>query len=95
MIVDGKWIKNRLIIEKCIKMFTTEEPMDYKELQGQSDQVFLNYVFETYKICRPFLKGMHLTLEYSHPHRESKVWKQVRDGLEGDLTEEKLGSEEE
>ena len=42
------------------------EPLDYKELQ--SDWGLLNYIFDTYRICRQFLKGIHLNLDFWHPH---------------------------
>ena len=37
--------QDRIITEKWLQRVTSEEPLDYKELQ--SDQGFLNYVFDT------------------------------------------------
>ena len=70
-----------------------EEPMDYKELQ--SDQGFLNYVFDTYKSFRKFLKGINLTLDSWQPHWDPEGCKRDPDVLGGDLTEENLGGESE
>ena len=68
--------------------------MDYKEFQ--SDRVLLNYGFDTYRSCGPFMKGMHLNLEYWHPYRESEGYKQGPDGLDSDLFEDHLvGGDEE
>ena len=52
---------------------------------------FLNYVFDTYKSCRPFLKGMHIALDYWQPYRNSKVWKQDPYVMDNDLTDDNLG----
>ena len=67
LIGEGKWSKTRIIIKKWLQRVAPEEPLDYKELQ--SDRGLLNYVFDTYRICRKILKGIHLTLYYWHSHR--------------------------
>ena len=39
------------------------------------------------------MKGMHLTLDFWHPHRDPEGWKQDPYGLDSDLLEDSLGSE--
>ena len=39
----------------------------------QSDEGFMIYFFETYNSCRPFMKGMHITLYYWCPHQDHKL----------------------
>ena len=65
--------------------------MDYKELQSYWG--LLNYVFDTYMSCRPFAKGMNLTMESWSPYRDSEVWKQEPDGMVSDIPEDNLGGE--
>ena len=61
LIGEGKCTKNQIIIEKCLQRVTLEEPLDYKELQSYWG--LLNYFFDTYNSCMPFLKVMHITLD--------------------------------
>ena len=68
LIGEGECTKTQIIIGKWLQRVTSEEPLNYKELQ--SDRVFPNYVFDTYKSCRPFLKGMHITLDSWRPHQD-------------------------
>ena len=63
-------------------MVTLEEILDYKELQ--SYQGFLNYVFETYKSCRAFLKVMHPTFDFWSPQQDPGVRKKDPDELDDD-----------
>ena len=81
------------VIVKWLQRVTSEEPLQYKELQ--SYRGFLNYVFKTYTSFRSFMKFMHLNLEYWYPHRDSEVWKQDAYGLDGDLVVENFGGEAE
>ena len=83
LIGDGKWDKTRLIIIKRLQRVASEELLDYKEFQ--SDLGLMNYVFDTYRSCRPFMKVMHLTLDYWLPYRDPEGWKQDVDGLDIDL----------
>ena len=55
----------------------------------------LNCAFGIYRICRPFLKGIHIALDSWRPHRYPEGWKQEPDGLYSDLLEDKLGDEAE
>ena len=57
----------------------------------QSDWGLPNCVFDTYRSCRPFLKVIHITLEYWRLYWDSEEWKQDPDGLDSDLSEDKLG----
>ena len=91
MIGEGKWAKTRIIIKKWMQRVALGELLDYKELQ--SNRRLLNYVFDTYRSCRPFLKGMHLTWDYWRPHWDSEGWKQDPDGMDSDLSEDNLGDE--
>ena len=54
------------------------------------DWGLLSYVFDTYRSCRPFPKGMNLTLDYWFPHRDSEGWKQDPDGRGSDISEDNL-----
>ena len=93
LIGEEKWTNTRMIIEKWIQRVTSEGPLYYKELK--SYQGLLNHFFGTYNIYRPFMKGIHLTLESWRPHREPEGWKQEPDGLEGDLADDNFGGEAE
>ena len=59
------------------------------------DYVLLNCVFDTYKSCRPFIKGMHITLDFWLPHWDPEGWKQDPDRLNNGLYENNLGGEAE
>ena len=83
LIGEEQWANTELIIKNGCK--------DYKELK--SDRGLLNYVIETYRSCRPFLKRMHLTLDSWCTHRYPGIWKQDSDELGSDLSEDKLGGE--
>ena len=72
LIGEGKR-KTRIMIKKWLKIVASEEPLDCKELQ--SDQGLLNHFFDTYRSCRTFLKGMHLTLDSWNPHWDPEGWK--------------------
>ena len=72
-------------------MFASEEPLDYKELQ--SDRVLLNFFFDTYSSCRPFMKGIHLNLDSWSPYRDPEGCKQETYGLDRYLYEDNLGGE--
>ena len=58
---------------KWMQRVASVEPLDCKELQ--SYQVLLNYLFATHSSCRPFLKGMHLTLDSCRSYWDSEGWK--------------------
>ena len=88
---ERKWAKTRLIIKKWLQRVACGEPLDYTEFQ--SDQGLLNYLFDTYMSCRPFLKVMHPNLDYWIPHRDYEGWKQDPDGMDSDLSEDNLGDE--
>ena len=70
-----------------------EETLEYKELQ--SYQGLLNYVFDSYSICGPFLKGMNINLDSWLPHRDPEGWKQDPYGLDSYLSVDNLGGEDE
>ena len=58
---ERKWAKNWPRIKKSLQRFASEEPLEYKEFQ--SDWEILNYVFDTYMSCRPFLKVTNIALD--------------------------------
>ena len=90
----GIWAKTRLIIKKWLQRVTSEEPLNYKELQ--SEQGMLNCVFESHWSCRPFLKGMDIILYFWCPHRDPEGWKQDPGGLGSDILEDNfVGDSEE
>ena len=91
--VEGKWAKARLIIKKWLQRVVLGEPLDYKEFK--SDWGLLYYVFDVYRGCRPFMKVMHLILDSWYSHRYSEGWKQDRDGIDIDLSEDNLGGDTE
>ena len=90
---EEKWSKTRIIIKKWLQRVILGEPLDCKELK--SNQGLLNYVFDTYRSCRPFLKGMYLNLDSWSPHREYEAWKLDPDGMNSDLLEDNLGGKSE
>ena len=67
-----------------LQIFISEEPLGYKELKR--DGGLMNYVFATYRSCRPFLKEMHLTLDSWCPHQDPEGRKQGPYGLGSDLS---------
>ena len=67
--------------------------MEYKELQ--SDWGLFNYVFDTYRSFRPFLKVMHLTLYSWLPKSDPEGCKQDIYGMDSDISEDNLGGEDE
>ena len=90
---ERKWEKTRIIIKKWLQRVALGEPLDHKELK--SDQGLINYVFDTYRSWRPFLKVMHLTLESWIQHWDSEVWKQEPDVLDSYMLEDNFGGEAE
>ena len=53
----------------------------------------MHHVFDTYRSCITFMKGMNLTLESWRPHWYPEGYKQDPDVLGSDLSEENLGGE--
>ena len=81
------------MIKKWLQKVALGEPLDYTELQSYPG--LLNNVFDTYRSCRPFLEGMHITLDSWSPYWDSEGWKKDPDVLESDLLEDHLGDETE
>ena len=61
----------------------------------KNDQEILNYVFDTYRSCRSFLKETHLNLDYCCLHQDPEVWKQDQYGMDSNISEDNLGGEAE
>ena len=70
LIGEGKWVNIWIMIKKWLQKVALGEPLDYTELQSYPG--LLNYVFDTYRSCRPFLEGMHITLDSWSPYWDSE-----------------------
>lgn len=74
-VTEERWLKMRLIIEKWkTKLDTGELDLSRKELE--SDRGFLIYVGRTFVSIKPFLKGIHLTIDGWRPGRNDDGWKE-------------------
>jgi hypothetical protein len=74
LILEEKWIKLKMIIEKYIDLLLLGAvELDHKDLL--SDRGFLVYVTRSYPGMIPYLKGFHLNIEMWRGNRDAEGWK--------------------
>ena len=74
LVGEEKRTKTQIIVQTFLWKVESNSPLDYKYFFGGWG--FLIYVFDTYSNYRPFLKGVHITLDYWQTQRDSEGWKQ-------------------
>ena len=79
LIGEVKWTKTWLTIKNGCKGLRWNNPWITRSCKF--DLGLLNNVFVTYMISRPFLKGMHISLDSWSPYWDPEGSKQDPDGL--------------
>ena len=93
LIGEVKWTKTWLTIKNGCKGLRWNNPWTTRSCKF--DLGLLNNVFVTYMISRPFLKGMHISLDSWSPYWDPEGSKQDPDGLIIDLSEDNFGGDAE
>lgn len=74
LISDEKWQKTRGAIKELVAAHN-RDPKNLIRAWLESIRGFLIYVARTYKNMRPYLKGLHLTIDSWRPYRNDEGWK--------------------
>jgi len=70
---QDKWDKTRLILRDMKDRLDAGGVFVHKELESQRG--FLIYVVRTYSAMKPYLRGIHATLDSWRPDRDAEGWK--------------------
>ena len=75
LISDERWMESKIIINKWAEQVVglLYQNLDTKDLL--SAQSFLVYVYRTYDVFVPYLKGIHLRLDGQRNNRDNDGWK--------------------
>ena len=73
LIAQKKWLKAKKWIEWMHSCLAVSERLNHKELERCRG--FLIYVSRTYKSMRPYLRGLHMTIENWRPNRDEEGWR--------------------
>jgi len=76
LIGQKKWDKTKLWIDWMSEHVEDEDGMDHKELERCRG--FLVYVSRTYRPMKPYLRGIHKTIDSWRPGRDSEGWKSMK-----------------
>jgi hypothetical protein len=74
-VTQEKWDKARSYVLDIQAVLEQGTEFDFKKLEQQ--RVFLVYVTRTYPALKPFLKGIHLTVDSWRKNRDSEGWKVI------------------
>ena len=79
LVSDEKWRKTKDILARIWSemLMSTDGMLSRKQLER--DRGFLIYVSRTYPDLRPYLKGIHLTLDSWRPGRDDDGWRYSND----------------
>ena len=73
LIAQKKWVKAKRWIEWMDKNLKVSDFLNHKELERCRG--FLIYVSRTYKCMKPYLRGLHMTIENWRGNRDDEGWK--------------------
>lgn len=62
-----KWNKAKAMVDKIIGMIH-QDPTKLSRKRLEEARGFLNYVVRTYPALKPYLTGLHLTIDGWHPN---------------------------
>ena len=89
LVSESKWIKTKTWIEWLQDHIDDELGYNHKMLE--KCRGFLIYVSRTYTAMKPYLKGLHKTIDRWRPARDEEGWKimeewlKIKEGIEMDL----------
>jgi hypothetical protein len=74
LISGDKWDKTKVMLQEMLDMVQNNPG---KMLRKRLEQIrgFLNYVAQTYTRLRPYLIGVHMTIDGWRPNRDSEGWR--------------------
>lgn len=90
LIAEKKWAKAKKWLDWMHGCLESSSLLNHKELERCRG--FLIYVSRTYKSMRPYLRGIHMTIENWRPNRDEEGWKLInshKDDVDPDMTFQK------
>ena len=73
LVSEEKWAKTKMWIDWVLERMESEEGLEHKELE--KCRGFLIYVSRTYLSFKPYLRGLHKTIDSWRPLRDEDGWK--------------------
>jgi hypothetical protein len=73
LVSKEKWEKTQAIVKRLNEWAASGEPVNRKQLE--SDRGFLIYVARTYPAMKPYLKGIHATIDSWRGNLDDEGWK--------------------
>ena len=83
LVSEEKWEKTKKWIKWVLDQVKNTEGILYQELL--SCRGFLIYVSRTYLPFKPYLRGLHKTIDSWRPHRDSEGWKVMQSVIDAKL----------
>ena len=83
LVSEEKWEKTKRWISWVLDQVQKSEGVLFKELL--SCRGFLIYVSRTYLPFKPYLRGLHKTIDNWRPHRDSEGWKVMQSVIDAKL----------
>ena len=77
LVSDDKWAKTKDQVRE-LRELLTENPNSMPRERLESIRGFLNYVARAYKGIKPYLNGLHLTIDGWRPDRDEDGWRNRR-----------------
>lgn len=71
---SDKWQKAKKLVDEIIKSIQ-QDPNKLKRKRLEEIRGFLNYVVRTYPALKPYLTGLHLTIDGWRPNRDKEGWR--------------------
>ena len=84
LVSEEKWDKTKKWISWVLEHVDDKEGIDYKQLL--SCRGFLIYVSRTYRPFKPYLRGLHKTIDSWRPFRDKDGWKVMQAVIEAKLS---------
>jgi len=73
LVTQARWDKTKAIVGEIAEKVSSGQPLEHKRLESQRG--FLIYIMRTYPAMRPYLKGIHATLDSWRPGRDADGWR--------------------
>ena len=83
LVSEDKWFKTKKWIAWILEHAGNKEGLPYQDLL--SCRGFLIYISRTYRPFKPYLRGLHKTIDSWRPYRDEEGWKMMQSILEAKL----------
>jgi hypothetical protein len=74
LVSEDKWDKTKALLEEMLKMIQNDSQRIPRKRLEQI-RGFLNYIAQTYTWLRPYLIGLHMTIDGWRPNRDTEGWR--------------------